>query len=97
MLETVNISLPRPLSTKMDEVVEKEGYASRSEFFRTLLRFYLQLNKATTPKRFVLSSFVKRPLTEVEKGLLFAGKYSPRFVKSVMAGLRKSSLYKNEN
>ena len=40
-MQTVNISLPRTLAKKLDEVVTDEGYASRSEFVRALVRFYL--------------------------------------------------------
>jgi len=40
-MQTVNISLPKTLSKKVDSIVEKEGYGSRSELFRELLRSYM--------------------------------------------------------
>jgi len=40
-MQTINISLPKKLADMVDDVVDREGYASRSEFVRALLRFYL--------------------------------------------------------
>lgn len=93
MMQTINISLPRKLSTEADRLVEEEGYASRSELFRTLLRFYLQLKTERVKPFFV--SFQKRSLREIKEGLEMAG-YKPEFVRSVVSGLSKSSIY-NEN
>lgn len=93
MMQTINISLPRKLSTEADRLVEEEGYASRSEFFRTLLRFYLQLKTQESEPFFV--SFQKRSLREIREGMEMAG-YKPEFVRSVVSGLSKSSIY-NEN
>ena len=36
----VNISLPENLRKEVDEIVLREKYASRSEFFRELIRFW---------------------------------------------------------
>ncbi len=91
-METINISLPKSLSVKIDRVIKKEGYASRSEFFRTILRLYLQLTKGEAP---VLVPFKKRSLTEVKKELEGTGLYNQKFIKSVVSGLKKSSVYAN--
>lgn len=98
MMETINISLPYPLSSQVDTIVKKEGYASRSEFFRTLLRLYLHLVssiKVKEPVRFM--PFKKRPLDEIEKDFLTTGKYSQVFIDSVIGGLKKSSFYQDGN
>jgi len=89
----MNISLPEKLSWEVERLVEEEGYASKSELFRTLLRFYLQL-KAGGKEPFI-APFEKRPLGKIKQELDQAG-YKPEFVKSVVLGLAKSSVY-NEN
>ncbi len=38
MRQIVNISLPQNLANLVDDTVAVEGYASKSEFFRELLR-----------------------------------------------------------
>jgi len=95
-MQTLNISLPRTLAIKVDELVEKEEYASRSEFFRTLLRFYLQLTarKAKTASFFI--PFRKKPLAYIEKELKATNLYQEKFIKSVIQGLAKSSIYANK-
>lgn len=42
MRTVVNISLPEKLAEVVEKTVQKEGYASKSEFFRTLLRAWLE-------------------------------------------------------
>jgi len=93
-MATLNISLPKKLADKVDQEVATGHYASRSEFFRTLLRVYGALTqKQEAPLEFV--EFKKRPLREVERELLSTGKYSKRFVRGIVAGLARSSLYAN--
>lgn len=97
-MQTLSISLPQKLTTRVDTIIEEEGYASRSEFFRTLLRLYLQLSaraEVVAEKPFFLP-FKKRPLNEIRKDLSRGGFYSQEFVNSVVEGLEKSSLYANK-
>ena len=42
MRTIVNISLPLPLSRVVDEAVSRGNFASKSEFFRDLLRKWLE-------------------------------------------------------
>jgi len=42
MRQVVNLSLPRGLTKSIDEIVKKENYSTRSEFFRDLLRMWLE-------------------------------------------------------
>jgi Arc/MetJ-type ribon-helix-helix transcriptional regulator len=42
MRTVINISLPQPLSTAVEEAVSSGQYASKSEFFRSLLRLWLE-------------------------------------------------------
>lgn len=94
MVQTINISLPKKLSTTVETIVEKEGYASKSEFIRTLIRLYLHLT-AKKDKSFLLP-YKKQPIAKVKKSLQTSKQYSKEFIDSVISGLSKSSLY-NEN
>lgn len=92
---TLNISLPKKLADKVDSEVNSGQYASRSEFFRTLLRLYETLTvKKTEPLEF--TEFQKRPLKEIEEMMLATGKYNKKFVKGVVAGLARSSVYADQ-
>jgi hypothetical protein len=94
MMETLNISLPKKLSAKVDEIVEKEGYVSRSEFFRTLLRLYFQLVRAKMkPLLPFFVPFKKQPLSKIKRELERTGLYKKDFIESVVSGLSKSSFY----
>jgi len=42
MREVINISLPRELNRIVEEMVKKENYATKSEFFRDLLRMRIE-------------------------------------------------------
>lgn len=89
-MDTVNISLPKSLSRKIDEIVEREGYASRSEFFRALARFYLIAEEGKEP---FFTPLKKVPLSHVEREMRQTGLYHDKFIKSVVRGLSRSSLY----
>lgn len=88
-METVNISLPKTLARQVDGIVSEEGYASRSEFLRALVRFYL----LGAREEMTLMPFRKASLARVKSHLRASGRYSEKFIKSVVAGLTKSSLY----
>jgi len=42
MREIINISLPKELNRKVEELVKKSGYATKSEFFRDILRLWIE-------------------------------------------------------
>lgn len=42
MRQILNISLPRELNIAVEEIVRKKKYATKSEFFRDLLRMWLE-------------------------------------------------------
>ncbi|MDP2874335.1 MAG: ribbon-helix-helix domain-containing protein [bacterium] len=90
-MRTVSISVPDKLAQEVDTLTEKGSYASRSEVMREALRFFLEIERtSSTPS---LERFSKIPLEKVGVGLAKAG-HSPRLVKDVLAGLKKSSLYR---
>ena len=85
-MTTFTISLPEQIATKVDQVTLMEGFATRSEFIRNLIRRYLFPETK-------LEVFRPRPLMEIKKGLNATGKYNQKFVNSVIKGLKKSSAY----
>lgn len=96
-METVNISLPKELNQQIDKAIKEQGYASRSEFFRTLIRFYFALSVTDTAvENPIFTPFKKKSLAKVKKELANANRYSSAFIESVVEGLAKSSLYKNK-
>ena len=91
---TLNISLPEPLVRVVDREVSGGSYASRSDFFRMLLRMYEVLSgKAALPLELV--EFQNRPLKEIEDGFMATGKYEKKFVKGIISGLKREGLYAN--
>lgn len=85
-MATLSISLPNQIAKKIDFEAQKQGFATRSEFIRSLLRKYFSEKPG-------LEVFEKRPLEEVKLELAKTGKYSQEFIESVVSGLAKSSKY----
>jgi len=86
-MATMTISLPARFVSQINIEAKNQG-ATRSEFFRSLLRKYF-----TREVQFKV--FTPRPLEEIRRGMLKTGKYSQKFVNSVVAGLSESSVYGN--
>jgi Arc/MetJ-type ribon-helix-helix transcriptional regulator len=42
MREIINLSLPKPLAQSVNDIVGEGKYASKSEFFREILRMWLE-------------------------------------------------------
>jgi len=85
-MRTVNISIPDSLFQLATKEVKKSGFASISEYIRSLIREQLQ-------KRVSFEVFEKRDLSEVQKELEKTGLYNQKFINSVLKGLSRSSLY----
>ena len=85
-MTTMTISVPHAMAKRIDEELRKQGYATRSEFIRTLLRRYIHDEMSG-------ETFTHRPLGEIKLELARTGKYNQRFIESVLKGLSKSSLY----
>jgi len=96
-MDTINISLPKQLTQQVDLLIKTGGFASRSEFFRNLLRNHLSNNpnrQITDNTNDLFTPFQARPLDEIRKGLESTNKYSKTFIDSVISGLSKSGEYK---
>lgn len=85
LMSTITISLPVQIAKKVDAEAKKQGFATRSEFIRNLIRKYFG--------ELTLEEFMPRPLEEIEDGLRKTGKYNERFIKSVMRGFRENSAF----
>ncbi|MBI2330079.1 ribbon-helix-helix protein, CopG family [Candidatus Daviesbacteria bacterium] len=88
-MSTITISLPVQIAKKVDTEAKKQGFASRSEFIRSLLRKYFSFNK----EELKFEPFVPRPLAEIETELRQTGKYNEKFIRSVIRGLRDNSSF----
>ena len=86
-MSTITISLPAQIAKRVDEETQKQGFATRSEFIRNLLRKYFG------SEELVFKPFVPRPLPEIEEGLRKTGKYNEKFIKSVIRGLKNNSSF----
>lgn len=85
-MSTITISLPNQIAKQIDVEAQKKGFATRSEFVRSLLRKYF-----TTELEF--EEFKTIPLEKLRADLAKTGKYSEKFIDSVTKGLAKSSKY----
>ena len=83
-MTTITISMPDAMAQRIDVAAIKEGFATRSEYIRNLLRLHFG-------KKDELVVFKKQPLEEIERKLESSGKYNKKFIKGVIDGLSKSS------
>ncbi len=82
----MTISLPDTVASQVEHETRKKGFATRSEFIRSLLRRYFA-------NELPLEPFTARPLDEIRGELAATGKYTEKFINSVVSGLSKSSFY----
>lgn len=85
-MDTLSISLPRQLATQVNLETRRQGFATRSEFIRALLRKYFT-------RDIEFEVFTPRPLDEIRSGMEKTGKYNKKFINSVIKGLSESSSY----
>ena len=89
-MSTVTISLPAQIAKKVDIEAKKEGFATRSEFIRSLLRRYFG------SKELMFEEFIPRPLNEIREAFEKTGKYNKKFIDSLIRGLKESSVYEGK-
>lgn len=87
-MNTITISLPSQIAKKVDWEAQKKGFATRSEFIRSLLREYFSGELKLEP-------FIPRPLQEIRNGLKKSGKYNEKFIDSAIKGFETSSFYEH--
>lgn len=88
-MSTITISLPGQIAKKVDAEAKKQGFSTRSEFIRSLIRKYFSFNK----EELKLEPFVPKPLEEIRADFEKTGKYNKKFIDSVIKGLSRSSFY----
>ncbi len=86
-MATVTISLPDQFAIRMDKAAVNEGFSTRSEFVRSLLRKYFAAQDLK------LEVFEPTSIDEIRMDLNKTGKYSQKFIDSITKGLQKSSKY----
>jgi Arc/MetJ-type ribon-helix-helix transcriptional regulator len=93
-MKTINISVTGEQYSAIDNLVKEKGYANRSEFFRSLLRFAISKPQILADtEEFKIEAFKKRPLAEIEKGFRDTGLYSEEFIADLIDGLKDSPPY----
>lgn len=85
-MSTMTISLPKKIAQQVDKEAKKQGFSTRSEFIRSLIRQNLSSEEE-------FETFEKQPLSKIKLQLAQTGKYSQEFIESIVNGLSKSSLY----
>ena len=86
-MATLTISLPNQIAKRVDVEAKNQGFATRSEFIRSLLRRYFAGDEM------LFETFMPRPIEEIKLELAKTGKYSQEFIESVTKGLAKASTY----
>lgn len=92
-MSTVTISLPSQITKRVDDEAKKQGFATRSEFIRNLIRHYFA---GETRENSIFQEFTSKPLGDVRSAFEKSGKYNSEFIESLMEGLSKSSVYENK-
>jgi len=87
-MTTMTISLPDQVAQKINIEARKKDFATRSEFIRNLLRDYF-----SKVEEFELEEFKPIPLAQLRLELTKTGKYSQKFIDSVIDGFKESSVY----
>lgn len=86
-MATITISLPDQIAKKVDTEAKIQGFSTRSEFVRSLLRKYFFKDELK------FEPFTSQPIEEIKVELAKTGKYNQEFIESITAGLSKSSKY----
>jgi len=87
----MNISLPKHQALSVDNLIEKYGFANRSEFFRSILR--LVIHNETIIKEAALFPFVEpksKSITEIINAFASTKNYSKEFLRDLEEGLSQS-------
>lgn len=87
-MRTINISLPDSFADKIAQEVKRGGFASVSEYIRSLIRKHTMSEEGLK-----FEVFEKRPLDEIRQDFEKTGLYNKKFIDSVMRGLSQSSTY----
>ena len=87
-MSTINISLPQQQASSVDNLIEKYGFANRSEFFRSLLRLVIHNeNIVVQASAFPFIEPKSKSASEVVSAFTKTGSYSKKFLHDLEEGL----------
>lgn len=93
------VVLQVPVDYQTRQAAEEGALAQGFWSLQDAVRLFLnQLAKKTITVAFRPAEFLefeKRPLKEIEEGFVATGKYNKKFVKGLINGLKRSSIYAN--
>ncbi len=92
-MATVTISLPDQIAKRVDTEAKNQGFSTRSEFIRSLLRKYFVEESS---EKLVFQEFQPKPLEEIRSTFEKTGKYKKEFIDDLIKGLSASSAYANK-
>lgn len=93
-MSTVNISLPEKQANFIDQIVDKYGFANRSEFIRSLIRLVIykpELIEAATAFPFI--SPKEKSIKKIINAFSKNKKYSKKFLEDLKEGLSESDYF----
>ena len=94
-MKNININVTSKQAKLVDETAQERGFANRSEFFRSLLR-YIFLHSPQILTKLDAVMFEEPPTKNANymvSELKRTGKYKKAFIKSISAGLKKSEYF----
>lgn len=89
----INVRIDPKIKRQAQKTATEIG-VSLSDVINASLREFVR-KKTVTFRSQEFDVFVRRPLEEIKVDLARTGKYSESFIKSVISGLKKSSVYEN--
>jgi len=93
-MSTINISLPKQQASSVDTLIEKYGFANRSEFFRSLLRLVIHNEDVIVQaSAFPFTQPKSKSAGEIMRAFTKTGKYSKDFLSDLKEGLSQSSYF----
>jgi len=93
-MTTVNVSLTTPQVKWIDQMSDKLGFANRSEFVRSLLRFVSgRPDLLSGVESFPFTPPSTKSKTQILEDFKSSGKYSAAFLKDLEAGLSRSDYF----
>ena len=95
-MKNININVTSQQAKLIDKAAQQRGFANRSEFFRSLLRYVLFYSPQIL-KNLDAAAFEQPPsknTSYIISELAKTGKYNKKFIESVESGLKKSEYFR---
>ena len=94
-MKNININLTPQQAELVDKTAQKHGFANRSEFFRSLLRyvFFYSPNILAELDAVAFEEPPTKNIHSIISDLKKSGKYNRHFIESVAEGLKQSDYF----